>query len=230
MSETAAQEDQGSPSEELRDHVRALVEHLQKGYLEERPWSSEAKGQLADLRRSLGAAGAADPRSWAIVLDRLPTSLHGARQDTLATPTRAERAALTALSTYAVHQQSQRDPMHRRGVRLGEATRVVAHQRARADAPGGLDEATIDRLHRVSMAQTHELRAQSLRALVQLMRGVGQPLDYGRLAEDLYWMQDLRHATKVHLAWGRGLHRLSAEERHSKQQDQRPTASTGEQA
>lgn len=230
MIEVAPQSDRLHPSEQVKAHVTGVVERLQVGYLEERPWSSETKGQLAELRRSLGAAGAADPRSWAIVLDRLPAGLQGNSRDTLASPTRAELAVLTALTTYAVHQQSQREPMHRRGIRLGEATRGVARKRARADSPGGLDEATIDRLHRVSMAQTAELQAQSLRSLVQLMRSVAQPLDYGRLAEDLYWLRDPRHATKVHLAWGRGLHRLSAEERHSKQQDQGPTASTGEQA
>lgn len=230
MSEQPERQDGPKPSQAVKEHVTRLVERLQAGYLEERPWSSEAKGQLAELRRTLGAAGAADPRSWAIVLDSLPEVLQqGSRDGSLATPTRAELAVLTALTTYAVHQQSQREPMHRRGVSLGEATRAVARKRARADAPSGLDEATVDRLHRVSMAQTQELRAQSLRALVQLLRGAAEPLDYGRLAEDLFWLQDSRSATSVHLAWGRGLHRQSAEERHHNQHDQDLVPSTGEQ-
>lgn len=218
------------PGEATRSYVTRRVERLQSGYLEDRPWSSEVRGQLAELRRSIGAAGSADPRSWAIVLDQLPEQLQGSSRTTLATPTRGELAVLTALTTYAVHQQSQRKPMHRRGIRLGEAVRAVARSRARADSAGGLDEPTVDRMHRVSLAQTQELRAQSLRALVQLLRSSEVPLDYGRLAEDLFWLQDPRNATKVHLAWGRGLHRLSAAERQDTQQDHDTTPSTGEPA
>lgn len=200
------------PGQAVRAHVTRVVERIQSGYLEERPWSTRARRQLAELRRTLGAAGAADPRSWAIVLHELPESLQGPRGEVLARPTPGERAVLTALTTYAIHQQSVDRPMHRRGIRLGEATRSAARGRARMDSPGGLDTATVDRLHRVSMAQTQELRAQSLRALVQLLRTAKVPLDYGRLAEDLYWLQDPQRATRVHLAWGRGLHRLGKDE------------------
>lgn len=229
MNDEAQPEESLKPGKAVKTHVTRVVERLQAGYLEERPWSSEARGQLAELRRTLGAAGAADPRSWAIVLDELPVNLQGPRTEVLATPAPAELAVLTALTTYAVHQQSQDRPMHRRGIRLGEATRSAARDRARADSPGGLDDATVDRLHRVSMAQTQELRAQSLRALVQLLRSARAPLDYGRLAEDLFWLQDPRHATKVHLAWGRGLHRISNEERQQDPQDNDSAPSTGAQ-
>lgn len=226
MSEGTTREPASTPGQELRDHVTSRVERLQAAYLGEGGWSSDARGQLAELRRALGAAGSRDPRSWAIVLDGLPSRFQVGGGSSLATPSRAELAVHTALTTYAVHQQSQTQQMHRRGVNLGQATRAVATLRARSDSPGGLDEATVDRLHRVSMAQTHELRAQSLRALVQLMRSGKVPLDYGRLAEDLYWLQDPRYATKVHLSWGRGLHRRPRESAPETTEGTAPTHAT----
>lgn len=194
------------PSDLVADHVRATVHRLMGGYLAAGGPTSEATRTLALLRRSLGAAGGADPRMWALVLKGMPAELMG--HGTLATPTRAETAVLTATTLYAVHQQSQRDPMHVNGVGLGDAIRRVAQQRARPDSPGGLDDATVQRMHRVSMAQTQELRAQALRALVTLMRAGSPPvpLDYGQLARDLYWLQFHESAPRVHLAWGRQLH------------------------
>lgn len=202
-------------SERLSQHVAKRVGGLQRGYAgAERP-TSESVRTLAQLRKALGAAGAADPRSWAIVLGDFPEELMGPRLGSLADPNRAEIAAMTALTTYAVHQQSQRQPMHIPGVSLGEATRDVARQRARTDAPGGLDDPTVQRLHRVSMAHSQAMRAQALRALVTLMRTAPRPvpLDYGRLAADLYWLQDPRHASRVHLSWARGLHTRSRGEK-----------------
>lgn len=165
-------------SDLVADHVRAKVNRLMGGYLAAGGPTSEATRTLALLRRSLGAAGGADPRMWALVLDGMPPELMGT--GTLETPTRAEVAVLTATTLFAVHQQSQRDRMHVNGVGLGDATRRIARQRARQDAPGGLDDATVQRMHRVSLAQTQELRAQALRALVTLMRAGSPPvpLDY----------------------------------------------------
>lgn len=215
MSDETASRPEPRPGREVHEHVTRRVERLQAAYLGEGAWSSDARRQLAELRRATGAVGATDPRTWTIVLDGLPESLQRGAGFSLATPSRAEIAVHTALTTYATHQQSQSQPMHRRGVNLGQATRTVAQRRARADSPGGLDSPTVDRLHRVSMAQTQELRNQSLRALVQLMRTESVALDYGRLAEDLYWLQDPRRATSVHLAWGRGLHRATRDDPES---------------
>lgn len=200
----------------VRDHVTRIVERLQAEYLPGAgiPSTSWAAGTLARLRRAQGAAGGADPRSWSLVLDGLPSAVQtpSGGPGITSGPTRAELAVHTALTTYAVHQQSRRDPQHKRGVGLGEATRSLARQRA-ALAPGeavsGLDDGVVQRLHRVSMAQTQALRTDALRALVTLMRSAGSPveLDYGLLARDLFWLQFPGARHRVQLEWGRGLHR-----------------------
>lgn len=210
MSETTPRLESAQRSEQLRQHVTARVLALQGGYLGTGGpiGEAEATRALALMRQALGTARGADPRTWSVVLADLPEALMGPPRASIAEPTRAESAAMTALTTYAVHQQGQRQPMHRPGVGLGEATRLVAQQRARPDAPGGLDDPTVQRLHRVSMAHTPQQRGDALRALVALMRSAERPvpLDYGQLATDLYWLQVPASATRVHLAWARGLH------------------------
>lgn len=241
MSQAPAATDQSSetearssppPSRLVADHVRAMAARIQGGYL---PVSGQPTGAavhtLAALRRAQGATGVADPRTWALVLEDLPSALMGSLSSDIATPTAAEQAVFTALTTYAVHQQSQRTPMHVRGVGVGQATQSLARQRARAGGTAELDPNSVERMHRVAMAQTTELRAQALRALVTLMRSA-QPaigLDYGYLASDLYWLQHPRGAHRVHLTWGRGLRAT----RPAKQGKDSPTTAdneSGEQA
>lgn len=198
-----------SPSEQIKIHVTAVVARLQGGYVRVdggRPTSAAVR-DLAQLRRALGSAAGADAHAWAIVLDGIPPTLSGPSSGVVSEPTKAEGAAYTAITTYAVHQQGQPRPVHVKGTSLGEATRQIAYQRARQDSPGGLDEQTVQRLHRVALAHNDSLRAQALRALVTLMRG-GQPpvaLDYGQLAADLFLLQT-QYADSVRLRWGRGLH------------------------
>lgn len=225
-----------SPTEQVhavKAHVTGVVLRLQSGYLrEDKGSTSESVSTLARLRRAQGVAGSADPRSWALVLEGLPTILQASDSGSAVgvKPTRAEQAVHTSLTTYAVHQQGRRDPQHVRGVGLGEATRRLARQRATEDAVGGLDEPTVQRLHRVSMAQTAELRVDALRALVTLMRGAERTvgLDYGRLAEDLFWLQFPGAAHGVQLSWGRGLHRFNqhTEVGQDPDQDQSVTTTT----
>ncbi|HHU10553.1 MAG TPA: type I-E CRISPR-associated protein Cse2/CasB [Intrasporangiaceae bacterium] len=190
----------------VKKHVTAVVSRLQGGYLSRPRSTSESVRALALLRRSLGAAGSTDPRMWALVLADMPERLVGPTSRSITEPTAAEKAVLAALTTYAVHQQAQQMPMHVVGVGLGEATRRLAA--GGGDDPGGLDDAVVQRMHRVAMAQNDNLRQQSLRALITLMRSATPPvpLDYGRLAADLYLLQDLRYAPQVHLVWGRQLH------------------------
>ncbi len=224
------------PSNLLEKHVVRTVLSIQNGYLAAGGSTSQSVRKLALLRRTLGSAGGADPRSWSIVLDGFPDEILGPQRGPLTEPTRAESAAMVALTTYAVHQQSQRQPMHQQGINLGEATRRLAVQRARQDAPAGMDDATIQRMHRVSMAHTWQMRSQALRALVTLLRSAERPvpLDYGRIATDLYWLADPAHATHVHLAWARGLYTTGQPRRENSTEttaaDQHTNKQTGDQA
>lgn len=210
-----------TPSDAVRKHVTTVVEELQRAYLPDAgvPPTSYGAATLAGLRKAQGSASTLDPRALSSILEGLPVELQS--RDRGATQglslSRPEVAVHTALVTYAVHQQSEREGQHRRGVGLGSATRALARQRAAqkpSEAVGGLDERVVERFHRVSTAQTAELRMTALRALVTLMRAAEPSvfLDYGLLAQDVYWLQQPAHVHRVQLRWGRELHRT---ERHT---------------
>ena len=110
-----------------------------------------------------------------------------------------------ALVLFAHHQQSQSQPMHRGGVRLGTAVGRLARARG---VDNKFDESTLRRFQAAALAQTHDARVLLLRHLVSMMRSTDFPipLDYGWLAADLYRFQFRASAHKVRLAWGRSLH------------------------
>jgi CRISPR type I-E-associated protein CasB/Cse2 len=118
-------------------------------------------------------------------------------------PTAAEVAAHVSLTLFAVHQQSQRQPMHRRGARLGGAIRSLipvseknyaTHSVARRFAILGTADSLDELVHH-------------LRGMVQLLRASAVPLDYGTLAADLLRWQRPAGPAAVRLGWGRDFHR-----------------------
>jgi len=140
----------------------------------------------------------------------------------------AEHAALTL---FAVHQQAQERPMHRARVGLGTAVLVLRrhYDSPRPGLPGKVEQADgaaaepqrgnglaadatqVDwsRVHPVDRRFTAATTATGptelvlhLRGLVTQLRGIGQPLDYTRLHEDLCLWQDPRRAGEVRRRWG----------------------------
>lgn len=198
-------------------HVARVVSLLQGGYLPSgtRPRaSSESVQRLALLRRADPARPAADPRIWEVTLAGIPEELLADRRD----PSTAERAVHAALALYAVHQQSQPQPMHVPGRSLGRAAGELARRRT-----GGseLDKAVLRRFQSVATATGPGQRLYFLRSLVTLLRSEDIPLDYARLASDLYWLEVPGRADRIRMDWGRDLHR-----RGNAETDGRTTAVT----
>lgn len=185
MTETA------SPT--LREAVGQRVGALQRAHLDGR--APAARATLSTLRRAVSRDPGQDPLAWGLVLegaegDILPEHLLG-RGDT---PSRAEWAAYTALTCYAVHQQSQSRPMHMPGTSFGEAIGQLVPRTSESV------KARFDAL--LTSAGFPAVRYH-LRSLVTLLRSEGIAFDYGRFAEDLARLQDPRTRDRVLLAWGR---------------------------
>lgn len=177
----------------LREVIGRRVGALQHAHLDGR--APQARATLSTLRRAVSRDPGRDPLAWGLVLegdegDILPEHLLGRSDE----PSRAEWAAYTALTCYAVHQQSQSRPMHVPGSSFGEAIgklvpRTSESVKARFDALLTSAGFTAMRYH--------------LRSLVTLLRSEGVAFDYGRFAEDLARLQDPRARDRVLLAWGR---------------------------
>lgn len=100
-----------SPSEprrssSLSDFVAGRVTAWQRDYIRRRP---QALAILARLRRGVGKQVGAMPDLWQYTLEGIP----GPDAPDDAPPTRVEQAVYTALTLFAVHQQSRREEIGR---------------------------------------------------------------------------------------------------------------------
>ena len=177
--------------------VGSQASRLQAGYTRS-PRDDWAQRTLAQLRRADASVPGVDPVLWQVTLEGLPESVRGTGD----APSYGEAAAHGALVMYAIHQQSKSEPMHRQGVGLGQAVRDLARARSSDGTP---DPGVLSRFHALVRAQSRAARLYSLRALVGMLRAESIPLDYGRLATDL-WLLDTKKSDGVRLRWGRQLH------------------------
>ncbi|NLE80256.1 MAG: type I-E CRISPR-associated protein Cse2/CasB [Rhodococcus sp.] len=178
----------------LRRHVSTRVSSLQAGYLAE---TSSAAASLARLRRAVNSEPGSDPAVWSEIFEGLPEVLVG-RTDS---PSTHERAAHSAITLFAIHQQSKDIPMHQRGVGFGTAVR-------RLGVHTGNPDSVLRRFHAVGTATAFSEVLHHARGLITQLRSARIPLDYGRFAVDLADLQFPRSADRVRLAWGRDYYRV----------------------
>lgn len=164
------------------------------------------KALLAELRRGVGKEPGELPMLWGTLLEGIPqelTSLSGAASA-------AEWSIYTALTLFALHQQGhdpQSEPMHESGKSFGSAVAALAPTEEEQDRV----------LRRFNMLATSTERTETshhLRGIVQLLSASGIPLDYGALAENLYWYQFPEAQAKVRLLWGQDFYRNRKVEEH----------------
>lgn len=183
----------------LRDYVSHQILRLQGGYL---AGTSASTAALAQLRN-----GASKPVGDDLSLLQFTTAgLYPEGTQLPDGPTDRERAAYTAVTLYALHQQSERTQrMHRQGDESGRGDSIgaAAGKLYQGDkAPG-----VIRRFEGLGTAVSWSEITQHSRGLVQLLRVAKIPLDYGRFAEDLLALQEPERVTAVRNRWGRDFYR-----------------------
>ncbi|WP_433464102.1 type I-E CRISPR-associated protein Cse2/CasB [Spirillospora sp. CA-128828] len=190
------------PADLVEDAAGRFITDLQRGFLADRP---SAVGALAQLRRGAGKLPEDVPELWGVTgVERIfAEQILSGNEDQAA---RCERAYFLAVTLYALHQQSQRSPMHHKGVDLGQAVRRLMSK------PGEIDETIRRRFVRVGTAATPDILAYRLREVISLLRGKGVPLDYGRLARQLYTAQTPDGLNEIRRDWGRSFHTYKADD------------------
>ncbi|WP_320068177.1 type I-E CRISPR-associated protein Cse2/CasB [Micromonospora sp. RTGN7] len=175
-------------------YVASKVALLQEGYLRE---TSFAVAALAQLRAAVGREPAEDFR----ILEQTRVKEKHLGDRLGDDPTHTERAMHTALTLYAVHQQSIRDKaMHQDGRGLGAAVSLMARDSDSA-------EAVRRRFAALGTATSYASFTTHLRSLIRLLRDGRIPLDYGVLAEDLVKLQKPWGPAQVRALWGRDFYR-----------------------
>ena len=169
-------------------------EGLQSRYLRN---ESRARGELAALRKGVSRSPGELPEIWE--LTEVPPPEHAGDA-----PTGEEIAVHTAMTLYAVHQQSRTEPMFRPGIGLGSA----AHDLVGRDEENPSARARFNAL--VTSTTVAELH-HHLRSFVSLLRARGIALDHAMLADDIFRFQQPGGAKKVRLNWAHQYYSLPAE-------------------
>lgn len=183
------------------EFVASKIVALQEQYLQANR-SGQSDARLARLRRAVTVEAGADPEVWSDTLDGVPFP---GKTDV---PSATERAAHTALTLYALHQQSQRERAHRPGGSLGSSVRALAISRD-ALTDSDRESAVRRRFDALMTANSYAEIVYHLRGLIQQFRNAERPipLDYARLADDLTALQSPAKVAGVLLRWGRDYHR-----------------------
>ena len=159
--------------------------------------SRRARGELAALRRGVSRSPGELPEIWELTRVEVPDGAGDA-------PTWEEIAVHTAMTLYAVHQQSRTEPMFSPGVGLGSA----AHDLVGRDEENPSARARFNAL--VTSTTVAELH-HHLRSFVSLLRARGIALDHAMLADDIFRFQQPGGAKKVRLNWAHQYYSLPAE-------------------
>ncbi len=167
---------------------------LQKRYLDN---ESLGRAEVAALRKGANRAPGELPEIWELTRVEIPDGAGDA-------PTREEIAVHTAMTLYAVHQQSRSECMFVPGRGLGRA----AHELVGTDEENPSARARFNAL--VTSTTVAELR-HHLRNLVSLLRSRGIALDHAMLADDIVRFQRPGGAKSVRLAWARQYYSLPAD-------------------
>jgi CRISPR system CASCADE complex protein casB len=167
---------------------------LQKRYLDN---ESLGRAEVAALRKGANRAPGELPEIWELTRVEVPDGAGDA-------PTREEIAVHTAMTLYAVHQQSRSECMFVPGRGLGRA----AHELVGTNEENPSARARFNAL--VTSTTVAELR-HHLRNLVSLLRSRGIALDHAMLADDIVRFQRPGGAKSVRLAWARQYYSLPAD-------------------
>ena len=157
-----------------------------------------SKATLAQLRRGLGKTPGSIPDIWGITIEGIPDGFISLGSK----PSKGEWAVHIALTLFAMHQQGVEKKMNsnEREDSLGGALRKLIKSED--------DEIRIKRrFDALATSGSIEELSNHLRGLVQLLKGDGIPLNYGKLAEEIFLYQMPTVEDSIRLKWGRDFYK-----------------------
>jgi CRISPR system Cascade subunit CasB len=181
-----------SKSEYVSEYVEKKIKALKKQR------ESAVRAALAKLRRGIGKPPWSIPELWGLVFSDISIEIDGKSKEFTA----AEKAIYAAMTLYALHQQGKdvkQFPMSEKGASFGAVIRRLAIAR---DGEQWDEGPVRRRFIQAATSDGVEEFAVHLRGLVQLLRAEGIPLDYPKLAEDLYWFHFPASRDRASRSWG----------------------------
>jgi CRISPR system Cascade subunit CasB len=173
----------------------------QIGKLNQSGNESFVRAALANLRRGIGKAPGSVPAIWEWTLSDLPERVLSQSGE----PTYGEWAIHTAMTLYAFHQQGKDIKTANMNVSkslLGQAIRKLALVRSIGLGEQEEDQGVVRRFQAIVTSSNISELSSHLKGIVQLLKAADIPLDYPKLALDLYEFQYPQNRNKVRLRWG----------------------------
>lgn len=175
---------------------RFVSTKINRLYLQKDAGVSAAIAELAQLRRGAGKVPTGYPHLMGMVLENedkedkqaFPEQCRGKGDR----PNDAEIAAYTALTLFALHQQSQNQPMHDAKVSFGRAVGKLV---------GNTTSSMKKRFDSLLTAQTENARQHYLRSLITLLRSKSIAFNYGQFAVDYMYLQNPSTRKNVLYRW-----------------------------
>lgn len=168
------------------------------------------RADLANLRRGTGKKPGDLPELWALLFCGFPEELMSKSGE----PTPAEWAVSGALTLYALHSQGEKHGAQAAGQSLGAAAGILACGSDGKNRDGL--KAVQRRFNACATARSMPECMHHLRGLIQLLRSRQIPLDYARLAADLYEFQMPGGGARVRLRWGQDFCRYAFPDKKGK--------------
>ncbi len=176
--------------------------------------SSSSKAALANLRNSIGRNVSASMSAWQIVLEKLPEEFLS-RSGEL---TREEKAIMSSLQLYALHQQGKGVNVHFKpengdGFRMDMGASLHSLKVSKNEKDQDSRVAMDRRFNVMITASTFEELLNHLRPLINLLsKNELSKVDYAQLATDLYWFQSPAN-DHVRLRWAQNYYKQIKEEK-----------------
>lgn len=185
-----------SRSKEIMSFVNKKIYYLQQ--LDRSP---QGNAEMAWLRRGVGKKPGEIPELWGL-FENMPDDFIGYTKF----PTKEEWSCYTALTLFGLHQQGMNissQCMHVQDVSIGKSLRMLS------DALGDdkAESRVLKQLNILSTSKNRDEYAYHFRRIINLLKSKSIPLDYGRLAADLYLLQCDEYTSNIKLHWARDFYK-----------------------
>lgn len=179
------------------------------GRLQAEAESGSGKACMANLRRGIGHEPGELPQLFGSMLLDMPEDFMSEDGNV----TKAEWSCYTALTLYAVHQQGfavRTKPMHtKEDISIGRALAKMSAALNDANA----EDRSLQKLHSFATSVDMKEASHHLRNIIRLLSDNGIPVNYGKLASDLYEFQFSDGKNRVNLRWGQDFYKEQAKKR-----------------
>lgn len=154
-----------------------------------------ARAALSRLRRAAGAQPGDDPTTWVLVMEELLPNIPDHEIGRGDEPSTGEWAAFTAMTMFALHQQSHKTSMHLKRRSIGQAVGELQVKSGSKSIKARFDV--------LQTAPTPKATQYHLRSIIGLLNSHEIPLDYGLLGQDLKKLRNPKQRPGVIVRWGR---------------------------